>query len=175
MCRSCTPRPRRGSRWKIMLASPTATASALSLRSTIRCPGGGAGPAVTEAPDTLDTSAHYLDLFPNFGISTFRDAAITVLMVPESPNRTHWQLDLYFYGHIAAEPEVVDNWGALMHAVFLEDKEMIEDMQVGRSSPVTDDGGLISPVWETCILHLHRLVVDAIERGERAAGATPSS
>ena len=86
---------------------------------------GNGAPAVTSAPDSLDTSAHYLDLFPNFGISTFRDALIAVLMVPQSPQRTLWQLDLYFYGHMAKDPEVIDNWSNLMHAVFYEDKAII--------------------------------------------------
>mgnify|MGYP001273667213 FL=1 len=128
--------------------------------------------SVTEAPNSLDTSAHYLDVFPNFGISTFRDALISVLMVPLSPGRTHWQLDLYFYGHIAAEAKVVNNWADLMHRVFLEDKDMIERLQLGRASPVTDDGGFLSPVWETCIRHLHLLVIDAIEKGERQQART---
>ena len=79
---------------------------------------------MTRAPDTLDTSAHYLDLFPNFGISTFRDALIAVLMVPEAPQRTRWQLDLYFYGHTARNAEVIRNWSKLMDAVFYEDKAM---------------------------------------------------
>ena len=88
-------------------------------------------------------------------------------MVPEAPQRTRWQLDLYFYGHTARNAEVIRNWSKLMDAVFYEDKAMIEDMQLGKNSPVTKDGGLFSPVWETCCRHLHLLVVDAIERGER--------
>ena len=59
-----------------------------------------------------------------------------------------------------------------MHRVFLEDKDMIERLQLGRASPVTDDGGFLSPVWETCIRHLHLLVIDAIEKGEREQART---
>ncbi len=125
-------------------------------------PSGKGQRTVTEGPETLDTSAYYLDLFPNFGLSTFRDAAITVLMVPEAPDRTRWQLDLYFYGHVADDPEVVQRWGRLMSDVFAEDWEMMEAMQVGRTSPVMDDGGLLSPIWETCVQHFHKLVVDAL-------------
>ena len=58
-----------------------------------------------------------------------------------------------------------------MHAVFYENKAIIEEMQLGKNSAVAEDGGLFSPVWEICRQHRHRLVVDAIERGERASAA----
>jgi choline monooxygenase len=46
--------------------------------------------------------------------------------------------------------------------VHQEDHAIVEGLQVGRSSSVMDDGGLLSPHWETSVRRFHELLTDAL-------------
>ena len=45
--------------------------------------------------------------------------------------------------------------------VHKEDHEMCERLQEGRFSPASDNGGLLSPVWEKGVQAFQKLIVDA--------------
>ena len=45
-----------------------------------------------------------------------------------------------------------------------EDHEICERLQEGRSSPVSKQGGLLSPYWETSIQAFQKLILNATMR-----------
>ena len=44
-----------------------------------------------------------------------------------------------------------------------EDPAIVERLQAGRASPVMDDGGLLSPAWETSVRRFHKLLGAALD------------
>ncbi len=112
--------------------------------------------------DHLETNAYYLNLFPNFALHTYDDVAATVLVVPEAPDRSRQQVDIYRYGHVADDPVLVRSWHDLIARVMNEDRAIVERAQRGRASPVTEDGGVMSPHWESCVEQFHKLVIGAV-------------
>jgi choline monooxygenase len=50
----------------------------------------------------------------------------------------------------------------LWYSVHLEDHEMCLRLQQGRSSPLAQDGGLLSPRWENSVRRFQELVADAV-------------
>jgi choline monooxygenase len=50
-------------------------------------------------------------------------------------------------------------WG-----VHKEDHEMCERLQEGRSSPASNNGGLLSPVWEKGVQAFQKLIINSIRK-----------
>ena len=46
-------------------------------------------------------------------------------------------------------------------SVHKEDHEMCERLQEGRSSPASDQGGLLSPYWEKGVQTFQKLIIQA--------------
>ena len=46
-------------------------------------------------------------------------------------------------------------------SVHKEDHEMCERLQEGRSSPASNEGGLLSPVWEKGVQAFQKLIIEA--------------
>jgi choline monooxygenase len=49
-------------------------------------------------------------------------------------------------------------------SVHKEDHEMCERLQEGRSSPASNNGGLLSPVWEKGVRAFQKLIMNSIKR-----------
>ena len=49
-------------------------------------------------------------------------------------------------------------------SVHKEDHEMCERLQEGRSSPASNSGGLLSPVWEKGVQAFQKLIMNSIRR-----------
>ena len=120
-------------------------------------------PSDTDPGERLDMSTRYLMLFPNFVFAWYLPDQLGVhLNVPESPERTRQWRVIYHLGDDEPDPEYVDRLSTLWTRVHREDRAIVEQLQIGRTSPVMDDGGLLSPHWETSVRRFHELLVDAL-------------
>jgi choline monooxygenase len=123
---------------------------------------------VAEAPakkrtDALAMSSRYLALFPNFIFGRyFPDELGVYVTLPEGPGRTRQRRAIYHVGDDPPDAATLEGLKRLWSKVHGEDHAMVEGLQRGRASPVLDDGGLLSPHWETAIRHFHKLIADAV-------------
>ena len=128
----------------------------------------GCGVDVSGAPDEtpgerLDMSTRYLTLFPNFVFAWYQPDQIGVhLNVPLAPDRTRQWRVIYHLGDEPLDPALARRLCSLWEQVHREDHAIVEALQAGRASSVMDDGGLLSPHWETSIRRFHQLLVAAL-------------
>lgn len=122
-------------------------------------PGGKGASARTEA---LDASALYLVLFPNFALGLYGDSVISILALPEAPDRTREQFDVYVWGYVEPTEELVAGWVDLNKRINAEDIAMIEGVQAGFASPAMAKGAVLSPHWETCVRQFEKLVLENV-------------
>ena len=57
-------------------------------------------------------------------------------------------------------------WGSIQQQVLEEDVAVMEGVVRGFRAPVMDDGGVISPAWESCVSGFYRNLINALEDGE---------
>lgn len=122
-------------------------------------PGGEGATGKTEA---LNASALYMVLFPNFALGLYGDSVISILALPEGPDRTREQFDIYVWDYVEPTPELVAGWVALNKRINAEDINMIEAMQKGLASPAMSGGAVLSPHWESCVKQFETLVLDSV-------------
>ena len=122
-------------------------------------PGGEGAQAKT---DSLDASALYMVLFPNFALGLYGDSVISILAIPDGPNRTREQFDIYVWDYVQPTPELIEGWIALNKRINAEDIAMIEAMQKGLASPAMAGGAVLSPHWETCVRQFEKLALEAV-------------
>lgn len=116
-------------------------------------------------PQMLDMSTRYLMLFPNFVLAWYLPDQLGVhLNVPEAPDRTRQWRMIYHIGKDMPSGEYVQTLSNLWTQVHREDHSVVESLQRGRASPILEDGGLLSPHWETSVRQFHKLVVDALNQ-----------
>lgn len=116
-----------------------------------------------EPGERLDMSTRYLTLFPNFVFAWYQPDQLGVhLNLPLSPKRTHQWRVIYHLGDRAPDPEYAERLCSLWRQVHHEDHAIVEELQAGRQSSVMDDGGLLSPHWETSVRRFHELLIDAL-------------
>ena len=118
--------------------------------------------------DSLAVSSKYLSLFPNFIIGTYYPGQIGVhLNLPVKPGITHQKRIIYTTeGHNLTKKQikgVKDLWWK----VHKEDHEICERLQLGRSSPLSKKGGLLSPHWENSVRAFHEIVVKSMKKSIR--------
>jgi len=110
------------------------------------------------------TVAEYITLFPNLMLGIHPDYFLVFIANPLSVGRTAERMVFYFVGDGAMTPanEVlrhlpIDLWQVTND----EDIEMIERMQVGRSSP-SFDGGCFSPALEQPVYRFQQKVAQVV-------------
>lgn len=127
---------------------------------------GNGNPTGRRARDLcLDISARYLLLFPNFLFFVYFGEEIHINVMlnrPVAPDQTHQRRVIYHLDGARPETATIDKWRALTDDVIAEDKAMVERLQIGRSSPVVADGGVLSPVWEASERAFQDLIMAAV-------------
>ena len=63
--------------------------------------------------------------------------------------------------------EEIDITKKIWWSVHKEDHEMCERLQEGRSSPVSNDGGLLSPHWEKGVQKFQKLIIQATMKSKK--------
>ena len=119
--------------------------------------------ACDEPGERLDMSTRYLTLFPNFVFAWYQPDQLGVhLNLPLAPDRTHQWRVIYHLGEEAPDPAGTERLCSLWRRVHGEDHAIVEALQAGRASSVMDDGGLLSPYWETSVRRFHELLIHAL-------------
>lgn len=112
---------------------------------------------------TLGVTSHYLTLFPNFVMGTYQPDQLGVhLNTPLSVDSTSQTRVIYIQRQLQYSDEQLRQLADLWHSVHLEDHEMCVRLQKGRSSPLAEYGGVLSPHWENSVRKFQQLVADAI-------------
>lgn len=114
---------------------------------------------------SLSVSSRYLTLFPNFIIGRyFPDQIGVYLNVPVDSGHTLQKRVIYTTDGKAISDKSVDEIKKLWWDVHKEDHAICERMQLGRYSPVSMDGGLLSPHWEDSVRAFQQMIADAVTK-----------
>ena len=122
-----------------------------------------AGQQVKAQEGTLAVSSRYLTLFPNFVLGIYYPDQIGVhLNRPISAGTTSQRRVIYQHKDSDQSPETVENIRRLWESVHKEDHEICERLQEGRHSKVAEQGGILSPHWESSVRRFQELVANSI-------------
>ena len=115
--------------------------------------------------DNLSVSSRYLSLFPNFIIGTYFPGQIGVyLNNPINPGQTEQKRIIYTTeGHPLTKAQIKKQKN-LWWKVHKEDHEICERLQLGRSSPASKKGGLLSPHWENSVRAFQQIVIKSVNK-----------
>lgn len=96
--------------------------------------------------------SHFLSVPPLLIFVVYADSVVIVhrnLPSMERPDRTWRTVYLYDIGETPLSKREMQEWRDLTRIIHLEeDGPVYENIQRGKQSPVTDDGGVLSPAWE---------------------------
>ena len=121
----------------------------------------------------LSVSSRYLSLFPNFIIGTYYPNQVGVyLNVPINPNTTIQKRIIYTVDGIEMSKEEIDITKKIWWSVHKEDHEICERLQEGRSSPASNEGGLLSPYWEDGVKAFQKLIIQSTKSSKLMKGKT---
>jgi len=116
--------------------------------------------------DTLGVTSKYLTLFPNFVMGTYYPDQVGVhLNTPVSADKTMQRRVIYLHKDASYSDAQIQALHDLWYKVHREDHEMCERLQTGRQSPLAEQGGVLSPHWETSVRKFQELVANAIRPG----------
>ena len=102
----------------------------------------------------LDMSARFFLRVPNFYLTTYApDKVIDSLILPDfrDPRRCYIQNAWYTTSGSRPDEAAVTLWRNLESDVLEEDLRVMRMVAKGLDCAAMDDGGVLSPAWETCI------------------------
>jgi choline monooxygenase len=113
----------------------------------------------------LSVTSKYLSLFPNFIMGTYFPNQVGVyLNIPISPSVTLQKRIIYTTDGKSMTKKEIQKIKNIWWSVHKEDHEMCERLQEGRSSPASNNGGLLSPVWEKGVQAFQKLIINSINK-----------
>ena len=111
----------------------------------------------------LSVSSRYLSLFPNFIMGTYFPGQLGVyLNQPIGPGRTSQKRIIYATEDHDLTKAEIENQKNLWWKVHKEDHAICERLQLGRASPISLQGGLLSPHWEKSVRAFQKIVVKSV-------------
>ena len=111
---------------------------------------------------SLSVSSRYLTLFPNFIIGRyFPDQLGVYLNVSLGPGITTQKRIIYTTEEKEMSKSEIEDQKKIWWSVHKEDHEICERLQLGRASPVSKKGGLLSPHWEKSVQAFQKLIIEA--------------
>lgn len=117
----------------------------------------------TAGAGTLGVSSRYLTLFPNFVMGTYQPDKLGIhLNIPVDAETTIQYRVIYAHKDSNYSDEEIEQLKTLWYNVHLEDHEMTERLQKGRHSKIAEQGGLLSPHWETSVRKFQELIAASI-------------
>jgi len=115
--------------------------------------------------NALSVTSRYLSLFPNFIMGTYYPNQVGVyLNIPISLGVTSQKRIIYTIDNKVMTKKEIQATKDIWWSVHKEDHEMCERLQEGRSSPASNNGGLLSPVWEKGVQAFQKLIMNSIRR-----------
>ena len=115
--------------------------------------------------EALDMSARFLLRAPNFYLTTYApDKVIDSMIVPDSRNPERCYAQHVWYTTSGTRPSEAEAalWYELEYEVLQEDLRVMRMVAKGLESVAVDDGGVLSPAWETCISAFYGELVQAM-------------
>ena len=111
----------------------------------------------------LSVSSRYFTLFPNFVIARYFPDQIGVhLNFPIDSGHTKQKRVIYSTGGQTVPKEEVETIKNLWWDVHKEDHAICERLQLGRASPVANEGGILSPHWEDSVYAFQEMIANAV-------------
>lgn len=154
--------------YHVQFVHRSTTQQPLKSHYTVRdhhCLGSGCEIDETTERDTVNTLAvtsHYLTLFPNFVLGTYAPDQVGVhLNIPLNEHQTQQYRVIYTHQDSNIPSTRIEQLKKLWFDVHKEDHAICERLQAGRSSPVAEIGGYLSPHWEDSVYDFQKLVVQA--------------
>jgi len=115
--------------------------------------------------NALSVTSRYLSLFPNFIMGTYYPNQVGVyLNIPISPGITSQKRIIYTIDDKVMTKKEIQATKDIWWSVHKEDHDMCERLQEGRSSPASNNGGLLSPVWEKGVQAFQKLIMSSIRK-----------
>ena len=116
----------------------------------------------------LSVSSRYLSLFPNFIIGTYYPNQIGVyLNLPVDCGRTIQKRIIYATNGYKITTKEANSLKKLWWDVHKEDHDICERLQLGRASPVSAKGGILSPHWEKSVRAFHKHVIKSVMKSPK--------
>ena len=107
-------------------------------------------------------------MFPNFIIGRyFPDQLGVYLNLPLGPGCTTQKRIIYVTEGQELTKEEIKNQKKLWWKVHKEDHEICERLQLGRASPVSLNGGLLSPHWEKSVRAFQKHVIKSVMKSSK--------
>jgi phenylpropionate dioxygenase-like ring-hydroxylating dioxygenase large terminal subunit len=120
--------------------------------------------ALHAAPESFNNGV-YLTLWPNTMLSAFTGFAATFRIMPTGPTSCVVEREYLWHPSVTAERRTSDYEAT--RCVVQQDVEMCEAVQQSYNGGCSADG-VLSTEHETGVGHLHRLLVEALDGGDRA-------
>lgn len=124
-------------------------------------------PATGDASlSTLNMSARYLVRMPNFFLTSYApDVVVDTMIVPDRLDPCKCWMEQAWYTTSGRVPSAEEKarWKELEDQVIAEDIEVMTEVQAGVESMVVDDGGVLTPSWESCIRAFYQHLVAQLE------------
>ena len=118
--------------------------------------------------NALSVTSRYLSLFPNFIIANYFPNQIGVyLNIPISPGETIQKRIIYTSDGKSMTEEESNTAKKIWWSVHKEDHKMCERLQEGRSSPASEQGGLLSPHWEKGVQAFQKLIINSTMKNSK--------
>ena len=115
--------------------------------------------------NALSVTSKYLSLFPNFIMGSYFPNQIGVyLNIPISPSVTTQKRIIYTTDGKNMSKKEIQTIKNIWWSVHKEDHEMCERLQEGRFSPASNEGGVLSPVWEKGVQAFQKLIIESITK-----------
>ena len=124
-------------------------------------------PREPSSPDNLDMSARYLLRMPNFFLTTYApDMVVDTMIVPDGKDPRKCWFEQAWYTTSGREPDAayIEEWSRLEEQVMAEDVMVMTEVQAGVESSAVDDGGVLTPAWESCLATFYKHIVRQLHR-----------
>jgi choline monooxygenase len=116
-------------------------------------------------PEALDMSSRFILRAPNFFLTAYApDTVVDSLILPDSrdPRRCYLQNAWYTTSGRRPSEDEVRQWDQLERQVLEEDLKVMRMVAKGLECTAVNDGGVLSPVWETCIAAFYGELAEAM-------------
>ena len=116
-------------------------------------------------PEALDMSSRFILRAPNFFLTAYApDTVVDSLILPDSrdPRRCYVQNAWYTTSGRRPSEDEIRQWDQLEREVLEEDLRVMRMVAKGLECAAVNDGGVLSPVWESCIAAFYGELAEAM-------------
>jgi len=121
---------------------------------------------LAQSKDHLDTSGRFILRVPNLYLAAHApDKLVDSLILPDwdDPFKCWVSHACYTTSGDSMSDAELDRWSQIQEQVMEEDVAVMEGVVRGLRAPIMDDGGVISPAWESCVSGFYRSLISALE------------